>query len=432
MRSRPLSLLLLTALLAALPLAAQETLLPNAGEAVPAWACAQEGCERLAWLPDTDNVTVVAEVQGRTLEGSTLWYETLLECPCFDYERRSLQDLPPLQEEADSNGFHFWQPVFSPAGDRIAAVIDGYLYIWEAASGIRLVQTWLDDMHTGALAWSPDGKYIVVGGHTHETPVRNLLLLDARGWGVSALDGQAGRILDVAWSPDGASIAAVGDELRIWDVQTESPLVTVAVPASNVAWSPRDESLLLAGMEMTDDELSGFLQLRDGKSGALLRELDPGCPLAGAVWSPQGRQVVWTGFGEDCGGLFVWDLVTQEPAASLTASPWPVSVDWSPDGDFLVANVYFRSQILDAEDGRVYATLVEVGAGLAPGLVDWSPDGRRIVLSGYDSTGIRVGRGQGLGLEYAAWVWDLTLLSDGPLRAFIHSSYLMDAASGDR
>ena len=424
MCSRPLSLLLLTALLAAFPLAAQETLLPKSGEAVPAFACAQEGCERLAWLPDTGNVTVVAEVEGRALEGSALWYEVLLECPCFDHERRSLQDLPPLQQEEQGNGFHLWQPVFSPAGDRIAAVIDGYLYVWKSADGERLVQTWLEGMHTGALAWSPDGAYIVVGGHTHTTPELNLLLLDARGWVVSALEGQAGRILDVAWSRDGTRIAAVGDELRIGDTQGESPLVTVAVPAGDVAWSPVDESLLLAGGEVTNDSMQGFLQLRHSTSGALLNTLDTNCLIADAAFSPDGRRIAWAGFGEDCGGLFVWDPVMQEPSASLTASPWPLSVDWSPDGDFLAANAHLSGQILDAEDGRVYATLVEVGAGLAPGLVDWSPDGRRIALSGYDSTGFRVKRGQGPMVEYAAWVWDLTLIPAGPTRAFIHSSHL--------
>ncbi|MCY3907122.1 MAG: WD40 repeat domain-containing protein [Anaerolineaceae bacterium] len=415
---------LLLLLVSGPPLTAQETLIIAADEPVAAFACVEAGCERLAWLPDGARVSVIGPVEGRELEGSTGWVEVLLDCPCFDYERINLQDLPPLQEARESNGFHLWRPVFSPTGDRIATVIDGHLYIWEAASGIRLVQTWLDDMHTGALAWSPDGTHIVVGGHTHEAPVRNLLLLDARGWVVSVLDGQAGRILDVAWSPNGASIAAVGDELRIWDVQVESPLVTVAVSASNVAWSPTDETLLLAGGEMTGDIAQGLLQIREGSSGALLNELASACFIADAAWSPHGTHIAWNGIGEECGGLFVWDLVSQEPSASLTTSLWPIAIDWSPDGNFLVANVYLSGQILDAEDGRVHAALVEVGDGLVPGLVDWSPDGRRIALSGYDSTGFRANRSQSPMVERAAWVWDLTLIPEGPTRAFIHSGQL--------
>ncbi len=430
MRAALATLLLL--LVSGPPLAAQETLVVTAGESAPAFECLEADCERLAWLPAGASVTVTGQVEGRDLEGSALWYEVLLDCPCFDYERRNLQDLPPLQEEEESNGFHLWRPVFSPTGDRIATVIDGHLYIWEAASGVRLVQTWLDDMHTGAMAWSPDGTHIVVGGHTHEPPDRNLLLLDARGWVVSALDGQAGRILDVAWSPDGTRIAAVGDELRIWNVKGESPPVTVNVAASDVAWSPADESLLLASGAMTSDGTQGFLQIRDGNSGALLNELDTGCLVADATFSPDGTLVAWAGFGEECGGLFVWDLVSQELSATLTTSPWPIDVDWSPDGNFLVANVYLSGQILNAENGRVHATLVEVGEGLAPGLADWSQDGRRIALSGYDSTGFRVNRSQGPLVEYVAWVWNLTLIPEGPTRAFIHSSQLGNSEAEER
>ena len=51
-------LLLFMVLLTGLPLAAQETMVVTSDESVAAFACAGEGCERLAWLPDGAGVNV--------------------------------------------------------------------------------------------------------------------------------------------------------------------------------------------------------------------------------------------------------------------------------------------------------------------------------------------------------------------------------------
>ena len=129
-----LLLLILLLLLAGLPLAAQETMAVRPGEAAPAFACAEEDCERLAWLPAGARVTLIAEVEGRTLEDNGLWYEVLLDCPCFDYERSDLTDLPNTKVSAT---LHSWYLPGSPAGHlmvrahhRRLSIAD--LYVWDA------------------------------------------------------------------------------------------------------------------------------------------------------------------------------------------------------------------------------------------------------------------------------------------------------------
>ena len=81
-------LLILLLLLSGLPLAAQETMAVRPGDVAPAFVCAEEDCERLALLPAGAGVAILGEVEGREREGSSLWYEVLLDCHCFDYERQ--------------------------------------------------------------------------------------------------------------------------------------------------------------------------------------------------------------------------------------------------------------------------------------------------------------------------------------------------------
>ena len=109
------------------------------GEAAPAFACAEEDCERLAWLPAGANVTLIAEVEGRTLEDNGLWYEVLLDCPCFDYEHRFLENAPVMSVSATGScPFQQRQKLAGPCGSpaprhqpgwRARLVADGTLSI---------------------------------------------------------------------------------------------------------------------------------------------------------------------------------------------------------------------------------------------------------------------------------------------------------------
>ena len=427
MRSRALSLLLLTALLSAFPLAAQETLLLKSGEAVPAFACAQKGCERLAWLPDTGNVTVVAGVEGRKLEGSALWYEVLLECPCFDYEKIALSDPPWLDPKAES--FALWHPDFAPGGEHIAAVHRSYLYLWDAQSGELLVKERLDayPLQHMDMSWSPDGKRILVGGASlddeHEEYVVSrsiLMLLDADGQSRRTLDLQDGIVLGVAWSNGGASFLTLGDAMRIRDAQQEAILVTIDASFTTAAWSPDDTHIVTGGYM----EQPGELAIWDSASGDLIDFMDTGCHIVSVNWSPDGSRIAWASIGEGCGGLHILDVVSGNVSDSLTDSGHVVTVTWSPDGRFILANTGYRVQILDPADGQVYATLAEFSNGFFPGLSDWSPAGDQIAIAGFVSIPPEGNQREKPTKAYAAWIWDLTLIPAGPVRAFIHSSHL--------
>lgn len=429
-----LSLLLLVT---GLPLAAQETLLVKSGAAAPAFTCVAEDCERLAWLPAGASVAVVGQVEGHELEDSNLWHEVLLDCPCFDYEQRTLTD-PPNTKDPNSNSWHMWHPYWSPDGSRIATVANSDLHVWDAQSGARLLQEPLDIFYSNHMAWSPDGARIIAGGgvyfdEAHEPlyePERNLLVVDADGRNPLPLTGQDKGVWHVAWSHDGTRIAAAGDELRIWDIQQESTLLTIEAFASFVDWSPDDTRILTGSYE-------GGLQLWDAASGALLNSLDKGDDnhIADVDWSPDGARIAYTinlphtikdvrtDYNPPYGSLRVQAGVGQDhPAPLLEAEEWIIGLSWSPDGRFLVYGADGAISIMDPDDGRTLARLLTkpaLNTGRFFGLyLAWSPAGNRIVASGMES--------RGMSINDAGLVWDLTLVADGPQRAFIHSSRLHD------
>ena len=451
-------LLILLLLLSGLPLAAQEVpllqkaevMIVRPGEAAPAFACLEEDCERLALLPAGAGVAVIAQVEGRTLEDSSLWYEVLLDCPCFDYERRELEDPPYTKEPGTSSitTWRSWHPHWSPDSTRIATVDVIDLYVWDAISGERLVKEPLDFFHSNHMAWSPDGTRIVAGGgvqfeegnEPRYEPERNLLVVGADGRFPAPLTGQDKGVWHVAWSHDGTRIAAAGDELRIWDAQQGASLLTIDMSASIVDWSPDDTLIVTTSHE-------GGLQVWDATSGKLLNSLsgDDFDHISDVAWSPDGTRIAYTSYEVmeresdsdlvTSSALHIWDGVGQDhPEPLFETSDWVYDVSWSPDSRFLVTPVRGAVSILDAGDGRVLASLT---VAVSPynqdldsdrfllGLVDWSPDGNHIAATGQAwSPG-------DFEMRPAALIWDLTLIPERQTRAFIHSSQLERTTSGN-
>ena len=423
-------------LLSGLPLFAQdaallpETMYVQAGDAAPAFNCVGDDCERLALLPAGAGVTITGQTEGAELKGSALWYEVQLDCPCFDYAQRELLE-PPVTKVPGENRWYTWQPYYSPDGTRIASVSGSVLYVWDAASGERLVNAPLDLFHGRIMAWSPDGTRIVAGGgvafdedgeHHYESE-RNLLVVDADGGAPVRLSGQDMGIWNVSWSHDGTRIATTGNELRIWDVAQGSTLLHIDEFMTQAVWSPDDARIL------TNSPDNG-LQIRDSSSGEVLSAIDVGddIRISGGMWSPEGTPIAYVARNEinsPYGSLRLWDGVTLEPSAPLVeAEDWISGVSWSPDSRFLVYGADGEIAIQEPEDSRILARPLMrpreyMGDFWAQSLA-WSPAGNQIVASGFDLRGIR--------MKSTAQIWDLTLVSEAPSRAWMHSSLLGETA----
>jgi WD40 repeat protein len=146
-------------------------------------------------------------------------------------------------------------------GGRILATDQGQFL--DLRSG-RITRRALTSGATRALAFSPDGKYLAAGdesgqvtvwdGDAHE-PLGILPASPVRDGSTRRAfhDGPPRRVSALAFSPDGRTLAAAGDDgtLRLWDTDSSRPIgSTLSTPGTALlalAFSPDSKTLYAAG-----------------------------------------------------------------------------------------------------------------------------------------------------------------------------------------
>jgi WD40 repeat protein len=223
--------------------------------------------------------------------------------------------------------------------------------------------------------WSPDGSLLAVsyaGG-----PVR---LYDTRTYTVQGtLSGHSAQ--HIAWSPDGKSLAAgtlFSRIVQVWDVETRTLSSELGGDSgtSGLAWSP-DGRVLAVG------QYDAAVILWNARTAARLRRFIDGRKVApeneaqSLSWSPDGRLIAY--IQRHDGGWRLWDTQTGELVQRVMAhNGWGLGLSWSPNRPLLASVGWDKAvRIWNAETGQA------VGAGecgeSAFYSVDWSPDGQRVV-----------------------------------------------------
>lgn len=368
------------------------------------------------------------------------------------------------------------QPALSPDGTRVA-------YAWNG--GGEDFDLWVRDLESGAArpltqlpgaesrpAWSPDGRSLAFV-HASEPPTLRTVPADggptriltelprpAAGldWSPDGLrlaltlEGFPPRLLsidvadalvdtlplamrnlsglgDLAWSPDGASIAVVGD---VWD-RAQRILVTprggsptrAAGPIQHridgLDWTPSGDALVFAA------DPGGMLQLwelpmaRGRPHWLATGRSDAGRPSVG----PDGR-IVFQDLGRR---VSVWrvrldaESPVPEPLLATPRNDWNAA--FSQDGErllYLSTRSGGRELWTAKADGSANRRLARV-AGLLPADPQWSPDGGRVaftgtvedgvttfVLSTHEDVSTRVAA-PGVQAEFAGWLDDAHVLA---------------------
>jgi WD40 repeat protein/DNA-binding SARP family transcriptional activator len=263
--------------------------------------------------------------------------------------------------------------------------------VWNTKSGELLLTLSGHQDRVQKIEFSPDGVYIVTTGHDNLVKgwdARNgLELFSLTGFDCSSM----GITCDIAFSPDGSSLAIVDNEgmLRTFSYPTlidqsmganEPELLTIQAHEGwiwDVVYSPDGKQIITTGKDKTarvwDAETGMELNTMIGHEGWVL----------GVSCSPDNKRIVTA---SSDGTSRVWDAMTGESLLILSGHTSTIlQAVFSPDGtQIATASSDMTVKLWDAETGQGKLTLYGHSGGVTD--VTFSPDGNRLYTTSRDGT----------------------------------------------
>ncbi|MFI5895742.1 hypothetical protein ACIA5D_37170 [Actinoplanes sp. NPDC051513] len=199
----------------------------------------------------------------------------------------------------------------------------------------------------------------------------------------ATLHAGQGQAVGVAWSPDGATVAAAGGDgtVRLWqrtgpDRPASEPRVlkTSDMAVQSPVFSPDGRRIAVAGF---DHQITVW-SLADGTPTVLRGHRDQVNTVA---FSPDGRRLA---SASSDGTVRIWDAAGHGKPTVLTVDGPPLGVAFSPDGKRLAVSGLGPIRIWHS-DGRGRPTLLTGHEGTVKTLA-FRPDGRRLASAGSDGT----------------------------------------------
>ncbi|HBI41263.1 MAG TPA: hypothetical protein DDY78_00195 [Planctomycetales bacterium] len=261
-----------------------------------------------------------------------------------------------------------------------------------------------------AAAFSPDGKTLATAGETTLLPsgeVDNSVKLwdAAAGTRIATLEGHAGIIRCLAFSPDGKTLAAgynvfrqedrgssiVGWEVKLWRVGGAKEIGVLkdkSLGLGALVFSSDGKTLAVAGGGWEANKPVGEVSLWDVKSGRnTARQRGPYMTTNGTAiaYMPDGQTLATV-----CGSATFWDLVADGKADVFQSEQRQSFVAVSENGRVLASSrprtVEGRGKIIDGEIRIWDAVTREEIAVLEDGLGEieklaFSPDGKFLATS---------------------------------------------------
>ncbi len=242
------------------------------------------------------------------------------------------------------------------------------------------------------LAINPDGTLIAVNAGS-----RGINLLNLNANTETLLEGSFQNSAEVAFSPDGAWLAAVGSDYAVyfWDVanSTEGAKLEGHTRApESLSFSP-DGSLLATG---SGDATIRLWNVDDGTEHSVIDALD-GDTLSSVTrvrFSPDGSLLA---SGHNNGDVVLWEVATGSVEAQFTNDTGIHDLIFSPDGSQIITidTTNRLLQAWDVESGELLADAV----GHTPQInaLTFSPDSSALAFIGSDGD---------------LWIWDTTQMQE--------------------
>ncbi len=276
---------------------------------------------------------------------------------------------------------------FSSDGRLLAAIgADGLVSIRDADGLSERSTIRVSDGRT--LAFRPGGHVLATGHDGGDSA-----LWDAdTGRKLATLKGHADDVLDLAFSPDGATLATASKDrqVRLWNLSARkvAPRASLKAdlgPIGAVAISPDNKTYAVA--EVANDS-AGLIALWD-VAGRRVRAILSGHErgVASLAFSPDGKTLASSAADRT---IRLWDVATGNPRSpgEFAATESLCHLAFSPDGATLAAAGLDRSlTFFEVADGSEIARLDGFRGPLRA--IAYSPDGRFLAVGGGDRDGRR-------------------------------------------
>ncbi len=235
----------------------------------------------------------------------------------------------------------------------------------------------------GALAYRPDGKMLALGTY------KEVRLVDpATGQTIATLSGHAEAVRAVAFSPDGALLAAAGGlparsgEIKIWDVAGRKELRTIQGHSDcvyAVAFSPDGKTIATSSYDK-------LIKLWSVETGQEIRTFKDHIDAVYAlVFTPDGKRLI---SGAADRTVKVWDVATGERLYTLSEPQDGLNtIALDPSGKVVAAgglDKTIRTWELGPKGGTLVNSLIAHEDAILK--LAYSPDGKLIASSGADRT----------------------------------------------
>jgi WD40 repeat protein len=355
----------------------------------------------VAVSPDGSRVVSCSEPLGATANAGYVGSEVYL------WEAR------PDGKVASIAGPNGWVAgaAFSPDGRSLAVaywtwdgkqktLADGEVGVFNAGDGqktasFKIPENW-DQAHTttdkgdskvsvrwtSALAFSPDGKLLVVPTQTGVI----VLDLDAGRQDAAAYEDFGAHVF-TAFSPDGRRLAtaAADGAVKVWSTDTRRRICTF-----NQGKEVRGMAIGVDGRRVTTWGEDQGLNVWDGTTGHFILKMPlPSPSVSGAAWSPDGRRLAVAsayraGNNRRAADLYVFDPgVDPEPTYYAWHTETITSAAVDPTGRRVAAGG--RDHVVKVWDARTGRLLYDLAGHAQPiSCVAFSPDGKRLATGDRD------------------------------------------------